>query len=455
MGGSSSKPEIALPAAPVLPDINRATFSGEYATELAQKAADAQAAATAAANSAAAEIANAAYWFKAKLGGAIFIFIGIAAVLIWYFVWGPGKKSDAAAPPGPLTLTVLSANHSGTDVTTETKAKVQGSNLLISPSIIISLKPGSDQSNYTGAYVVSYYFSDDPNNTITTPFNDKVGVAISSGNRKGYVPPGSTPSQTQATAPPTPMPQATAPTTGSSMWSRLKSYFGGSQDSGDQLPNAKDAKSSASIPAASAPLSGQDKGGYGMQWWMYINDWDYKYGKEKHVLSRSDPSNSGIVNPRVMLHPTENTLQVAVSVYGSGEDSANASTPDADMFVCEVPDVPLQSWFSVSVTLFDRNMDIYLNGNLVKSCVLPGVPKSAAGNVELNNNGGFSGYLCNFYAYPRMLIPSDAQSFYAAGTSCSNVKSAKPSLENALTGGYSLKFGLTDTTGKQVDNYTF
>jgi hypothetical protein len=452
MGGSSSKPTVVVPAAPVLPDINRATFSGEYATELAQKAADAQAAATAAANSAAAEIANAAYWFKAKLGGAIFIFLAIAGVLIWYFLSRKPDGSDGGGGSStPTTLVIQKATHTDNDVTTKTQALVQGgAYLTIKPSLIKNIDPTADASTYTGKYVISYQFSDESGPRNET-FNDTDIVSISPGNRTGYTAPGST----QATGPTTPMPQATAPTAGSSLWSRVKSYFSGSGDSGDQLPNAKDAKSSASIPSASAPLSGQDKGGYGMQWWMYINDWDYKYGKEKHVLSRSDPSNSGIVNPRVMLHPTENTLQIAVSVYGSGEDSANASTPDADMFVCEVPDVPLQSWFSVSVTLFDRNMDIYLNGNLVKSCVLPGVPKSAAGNVELNNNGGFSGYLCNFYAYPRMLIPSDAQTFYAAGTSCSTIKSASPTLQNALTGGYSLKFGLTDTTGKQIDNYTF
>ncbi len=455
MGGSSSKPTVVVPAAPVLPDINRATFSGEYATELAQKAADAQAAATAAANSAAAEIANAAYWFKAKLGGAIFIFIAIAAVLIWYFAFY--KKSDPSGGGGsstPPSLNIINANHSGNDVKTKTQSLVTGTNILsINPSLIKNIDSTADATKYTGKYTINYTFSDDSSNVLTAIYSDTDTVLITPTNRNGYVTSGST--GQKATAPTTPMPQATAPTAGSSLWSRVKSYFSGSGDSGDQLPNAKDAKSSASIPSASAPLSGQDKGGYGMQWWMYINDWDYKYGKEKHVLSRSDPSNSGVVNPRVMLHPTENTLQIAVSVYGSGEDNANASTPDADMFVCEVPDVPLQSWFSVSVTLFDRNMDIYLNGNLVKSCVLSGVPKSAAGNVELNNNGGFSGYLCNFYAYPRMLIPSDAQTFYAAGTSCSSIKSASPTLQNALTGGYSLKFGLTDTTGKQIDNYTF
>lgn len=450
MGGSSSKPTVnlALPAAPTTSEIlSRSTVSAEYAKEIADKAAAAQAAASAEAQRLAEEASSAAYWFKVKLGGGIFgalLIAGLIGFLIYWF--GYRDSSSGSSSNVSATLTITKATHSGTDVTSQTQAKITGGNsLVIPPSIATNLDLSGSQ--FTGNYSVQYTFSDD-GIPYSATFADSAGIMITPTNRKGYYGAGPVSSK----GPVAPLPQAKAP--GSSMWSRVSSYFSGSGDTGDQLPNAKDAKAQASVSASSvAP----NTGAYGYQWWMYVNDWDYKYGHEKHVMSRSDPGNSAIVNPSVMLHPTENTLQIAVSVYDSGDDNtpANASTPNADKFVCEVPDIPLQSWFSVSLTLFERNLDVYINGKLVKSCLLPGVPKQVVGNVDLNNNGGFSGYLCNFYSYGRMLVPTDAQAFYTAGSSCSNIKSGSPSLANALTNSYSIKFGLTDTTGRQVDSYTF
>ena len=32
-----------------------------------------------------------------------------------------------------------------------------------------------------------------------------------------------------------------------------------------------------------------------------------------------------------------------------------------DVFTCEVPNIPLQTWFSVSATVFGRNLDVYID----------------------------------------------------------------------------------------------
>ena len=228
--------------------------------------------------------------------------------------------------------------------------------------------------------------------------------------------------------------------------------------SGNLISHMFDSTSGASVPSSSAPLSGEAQGSYGIQWWMFVKDWNYGYGKEKTVLSRSDATNSAISNPRVTLAPTENNLKVSVSIFpneeggGSKSEPAPANNPGSsdDVFVCEVPNIPLQSWISVSVTVFDRNLDIYINGNLVKSCFLPGVPKPAAGNIDISKDGGFSGYMCDLNHYPRALVPSDAQAFYSAGTSCAS-QGSSPS----QSGSYSMKFGVYDVKGKEVKEYTF
>ena len=272
-------------------------------------------------------------------------------------------------------------------------------------------------------------------------------------------------------APPAPPPpggggkeQATAPKVGSNppLASKFTSFVTGSDSSGDLLSSLHDATTSMSIPATSAPLSNQSQGAYGVQWWMFVKDWNYGYGKDKSVLVRPDTTNTAVMNPSVSLHPTDNTLKVSISVFPTGNGASKTEPAPAtgsgastdDVFICEVPNIPLQTWFSVSVTVFGRNADIYIDGKLVKSCMLPGVPKPAVGDIQISPNGGFSGYVCNVYHYPRMLTPGDAMTFYSAGSSCSKDVSSSGVTSSGLSG-YSVKFGVYDTVGKQIQQYTF
>jgi len=262
------------------------------------------------------------------------------------------------------------------------------------------------------------------------------------------------------TASSSPPPQAPMQQPAPSMFSALWSYMTGGSGSGNLISGVHDASGSTTIHGNNAPLSGESDGAYGIQWWMYIQDWNYGYGKKKGVVKRADPTNAGVHNPNISLHPTDNSLQITVSLFPNKEGSAGKSTPapaghsDAtdDVFTCEVPNIPLQTWFSVSATVFGRNLDVYIDGKLVKSCFLPGVPKPAAGDIQLTPDGGFSGKVCDFYHYPRMLTPGDAMNFWSAGTSC---KSTTGPTAASSTTGYSVKFGVYDATGKQVQQYTF
>jgi hypothetical protein len=235
------------------------------------------------------------------------------------------------------------------------------------------------------------------------------------------------------------------------------SVFG--SGSGNLAPTFHDATSMVSIAGNRAPLSSQSEGGYGMQWWMYIKDWNYGYGKEKAIVKRPDTTSGSILNPSISLSPTDNSMKISVSIFPSSEGTSKIQPAPAghsgstdDVFVCEVPNIPLQTWFAVSVTVFGRNLDVYIDGKLVKSCFLTGIPKPAVGDIQLTPDGGFSGNICDFYHYPKMLLPSDAVSFYSAGTSCKNKTGTSSS---AAATGYAVKFGIYDALGKEVQEYSF
>ena len=127
------------------------------------------------------------------------------------------------------------------------------------------------------------------------------------------------------------------------------------------------------------------------------------------------------------------------------------NTGSGESQIVTVENVPLQSWFAVSVTIFQRNLDVYINGRLVKSAVLAGIPKAAKGNLVIGGAGGFSGSVCTVHAASSQLSTADAAAFYAAGTACSGSGGGAASqLNNLNLFGYTFVFGVKDSTGKEV-----
>jgi hypothetical protein len=218
----------------------------------------------------------------------------------------------------------------------------------------------------------------------------------------------------------------------------------------DQAPLPLDGKTRKVISAASAPITqGADNS---VQFWMYIKDWDYQFGEKKSILYRQDATTATIRNPDISLHPTDNSLDVAVSIFSA--DSTDTSST-GDTYTCTVENVPLQTWFSVSVAVFQRNLDVYINGKLVKSCVLPGVPRPAAGDIIIGDAQGFSGSVCNVHAYPNMISSSDASAFFSAGTNCASF--AQPGSTNTTKNGssvtlfgYTFTFAVRDSSGNII-----
>ena len=455
MGGTTSKTVPAGPPNLFKTDPNAATYSGTYVeAELAR--------ASAVAREIQKKSQSAGLWVFGLTGLSGILFMAGVAVLIYYllarfgvvssffgFVINPG--TGAASKVGATrNLIIHSATQNGKDVTPAVGVLVVGDTLAIAPSISSSIGADGPTSGTAlpNPVVLTYQFSDDTV-TYTYPITDDTqSVTISPTSNPGKA-------SGKSTAPPGQ--QATAPTSSPGFFGSL---FAGNGGSGTLVSSMLDATNSSVVKATSAPLSGGSSGAYGMQWWMFIKDWNYGYGKDKQILSRADPTNLQVLNPSVALHPTDNTMRITVSVFPDETGSSSKTQPAPaghsgstdDVFICEVPNLPLQDWFSVSMTVFGRNLDVYIDGKLVKSCLLPGVPKPASGDITMAGNGGFSGSLCNFNHYSRMLVPDDAVSFYSAGTSCKS--STGPSTASAATG-YAVKFGVYDTVGKKIQEYTF
>lgn len=184
-------------------------------------------------------------------------------------------------------------------------------------------------------------------------------------------------------------------------------YFAGSDRS--TLVNYHTATEQLSVSASSLPAGVTSN--YSFSIWFYVNEWNYRYGEEKVVFQRTDANNDPA--PRVYLDPTTNNLHVSVATYKTDGDASTSNVS-----VCSVDNVPLQAWTNLIVTLNNRALDLYLNGKLVRTCIMPGVPRmNPASPVVLCPNGGFSGFISNFKYISKAINPTEAYNLYKEGYS--------------------------------------
>jgi len=339
--------------------------------------------------------------------GWLFLLCLILYVSYYYiYPWIMGNMPKSISiPKAGKDLSITSAMIGSKDVKQKVIDRVAGNELHIQVDSMIDAAEGDN-------LVVTYQYPGEVPGSITVPYGKPIDIAPAS--------------------------QPTSDGQASSWW-----------NSKNLMATAKDAKE---VSTVSVPDNGAE-GVYGYQFWMYVTDWNYKYGEEKNIMFRPDATNSAIKNPTVTLHPTDNSMKISVSIFPSNSDSSKTEPAPAghsgstdDVYICEVPNIPLQTWLSVGITVSTRNLDVYLNGNLVKSCFLSGVPKPVSGSVTLNADGGFSGWMCGFYHYDKMLVPSDAQAFYGSGVPCS---------VPGTSTNYNVTFGINDAKGEVVSKYMF
>lgn len=181
----------------------------------------------------------------------------------------------------------------------------------------------------------------------------------------------------------------------------------------DGLTGVLDAKTSRFISNETAGISKDNKKvtNYSYSIWTYVNDWNYNYGKKKVVFEKE-----GL---EVFYAPTQNDLIVNVDTYDPS---------DVDMttvaFECGISNLPIQKWINIIVSLHGKTIDVYINGKLVKTCVMKNVPKYIQGSgITLTNNGGFSGYTSKFQYTNDSTDPQEAWNTYRKGWSESNILS--------------------------------
>jgi hypothetical protein len=194
-------------------------------------------------------------------------------------------------------------------------------------------------------------------------------------------------------------------------------------------------------------------GEYSVNMWVYINDWSVRHGSNKHILTlggvtgTADPSNFATL--LVYLGGNKNTLSVRVDTKdrsgnggnGGNGDSANSlsgsinapvslteaeittkmtSTPSSldGADVCDLDNIDLQKWVLLSIVLNNKTCDVYMDGKLARSCILPSffrVNKPIGSNARFCDYGGFGGFISNVSFYNYALNPEQVWRYYMSG----------------------------------------
>jgi hypothetical protein len=168
---------------------------------------------------------------------------------------------------------------------------------------------------------------------------------------------------------------------------------------------------------------------YSFSTWVYISDWSGNYGHQKNILSIRKPGFGGSPTLfQLYLDANRNDLHIFVKHMRTGSSSDNVKS------TCSVTNFPVQSWVNISISVYNRAVDIYIDGKLVRTCSLVSVaePIDSGSTIFVGGSGpggssntctgggdllGFTGYIASVVYNPDIISPQDAWNTYARGYS--------------------------------------
>ena len=166
---------------------------------------------------------------------------------------------------------------------------------------------------------------------------------------------------------------------------------------------------------------------FGYSIWFYVNDWNYRYGQPKVIFGRmggaSSPGGGSVGGlsgldpcPAVVLGPIENNISVSLGCFPGHDGKPTTSGGSTVVHTCSIANVPLQRWVNLIISVYGRSMDLYMNGKLVRTCLLPGTAAvDTTNNLYVTPLGGFEGSTTKLAYYPNALNPEQAWNIYEKG----------------------------------------
>uniref|UniRef100_A0A6C0DUQ8 Lectin/glucanase superfamily protein n=1 Tax=viral metagenome TaxID=1070528 RepID=A0A6C0DUQ8_9ZZZZ len=186
--------------------------------------------------------------------------------------------------------------------------------------------------------------------------------------------------------------------------------------------------------------------------WIYVTNWSYRTGFNKSIISVGGPNFDTIRvylggnKPKLSVRLQTKDMSGAMNAVPSGATAINVNlgatksqvpvesldkgTQNATFGIlqtdsglldgsplCDLPEIDLQRWVNITVSVNGRTVDVYMDGKLARSCVLPSFFKVDAGGYSANllAYGGFGGQIATTTMYDSALNPEVVYKNYMAG----------------------------------------
>lgn len=139
---------------------------------------------------------------------------------------------------------------------------------------------------------------------------------------------------------------------------------------------------------------------------LFIKDQDSLSDKHyRHIFSKGSvptmPSHKSITTvnqaPGLYLDALNNNLEVKMDTFNNQTSTM------------VIPSIPHNKWLNVLIRCKNTVIDVYINGQIAKSMVLPSVPKQNYGNVYVSELDGFKGNISNLWYYKHALSINEIQ----------------------------------------------
>jgi len=141
------------------------------------------------------------------------------------------------------------------------------------------------------------------------------------------------------------------------------------------------------ISATKLPLSQVNDG---LSWtlihWLYVDDWNYRFGQKKMVVNWGN-------NLQMYFNDQNNDLVLEIKTF-----------PLSKMQKLVQKNIPLQKWICLIVVLDNRQLDLFMDGELVQSIQLEYMPSYSQEELTLFEQGGFRGK-SGYFQYLSYRIP--------------------------------------------------
>tara|TARA_Y100000816_G_scaffold124284_1_gene87389 strand:- start:604 stop:1341 length:738 start_codon:yes stop_codon:yes gene_type:complete len=161
---------------------------------------------------------------------------------------------------------------------------------------------------------------------------------------------------------------------------------------------------------------------YAYSIWFNITDWTHQFGNDKIIFIKRS-SALGDIGATYDDAAAEDVLVVSLAAY---ENNLHILVPykktetDRATHKCIIYGIPIQKWVNIILSFDQKVLDVYMDGKLVKTCIMPKVPdketSASSHNLYLSpTDATFKGEISNFKFFKSSLNPQEAWQLYKEG----------------------------------------